>query len=252
MADLLGGPRAIRVRGHAQRVHGPIADLQHEEHRDPLEPHHGSPRGRSRRPPSLTPGRAGTAALSCRCPGPAPEVSAAAWRTRRIVEAPTRWPSVSTSPWISLVSPAPVLPGHALDQRGHRVLDGWTPDAVWIRPFLGDQVMVPTRDRARRDQAMPPRHQRQPSGERGEHRSIRPVPAGLGVSSARHGDFVTQHQELDVLGHRRTGKQQHQVHQLTEDQVATDTYVMVQRMWGGPTPIFAWYITPTPSDLASM
>jgi hypothetical protein len=34
--------------------------------------------------------------------------------------------------------------------------------------------------------------------------------------------------------------------------VATDTYVMVQRMWGGPTPIFAWYITPTPSDLASM
>jgi hypothetical protein len=32
VADLLGGPLAVRVRGHAQQVHGPIADLQHEEH----------------------------------------------------------------------------------------------------------------------------------------------------------------------------------------------------------------------------
>jgi hypothetical protein len=119
----------------------------------------------------------------------------------------------------SLISPAGILPGHAPDQHGHSVLDGWTPDAVWIRPFLGDQAPVPTQDRARRDQSMPPQHQRQPSGERGEHRSIRPVQAGLGVSSAQHGDFVTQHQELDVLGHRRTGEQQQQVHQLTEDQV---------------------------------
>ena len=47
----------------------------------------------------------------------------------------------------SLVSPAGILPGHALDQHGHSVLDGWTPAAVWIRPFLGDQVMVPTQDR---------------------------------------------------------------------------------------------------------
>jgi hypothetical protein len=119
----------------------------------------------------------------------------------------------------SLISPVGILPGHAPDQHGHSVLDGWTPDAVWIRPFLGDQAPVPTQDRARRDQSMPPQHQRQPSGERGEHRSIRPVQAGLGVSSAQHGDFVTQHQELDVLGHRRTGEQQQQVHQLTEDQV---------------------------------
>jgi hypothetical protein len=100
----------------------------------------------------------------------------------------------------SLVFPAGILPGHALDQHDHSVLDGWTPAAVWRRPFLGDQAPVPTQDRARRDQSMPPQHQRQPSGERGEHRSICPVQARLGVGSAQHDDFVTQHQELDILG----------------------------------------------------
>jgi hypothetical protein len=53
----------------------------------------------------------------------------------------------------------------------------------------------------------------------GEDRSIRPVQTGLRVDSAQHGDFVTQHQELNVLGRRRAGEQQQQVHQLKEDQV---------------------------------
>jgi hypothetical protein len=36
---------------------------------------------------------------------------------------------------------------------------------------------------------------------------------------------------------------------IREVDVTTDTYVNVQRMWGGHTPIFAWYIMPAPSDL---
>jgi hypothetical protein len=100
----------------------------------------------------------------------------------------------------SLVSPALVLPGHALNQDGHSVLDGWTPDAVGIRPFLGDQVPVPAQDRARRDQSMSPQHLRQPADKRGEHRSIRPVQSGLRVGSAQYGDFVAQGQEFDVFG----------------------------------------------------
>lgn len=36
---------------------------------------------------------------------------------------------------------------------------------------------------------------------------------------------------------------------IREVDVTTDCYVNVQRMWGGHTPIFSWYITPTPSDL---
>jgi hypothetical protein len=31
-----------------------------------------------------------------------------------------------------------------------------------------------------------------------------------------------------------------------------DTHVMVRRMWGGPTPIFAWYIKSVPSDLEAV
>jgi len=39
VADLLGGPSAVGVGGRAQQVHGPIANLQHEEYVDPLEYH---------------------------------------------------------------------------------------------------------------------------------------------------------------------------------------------------------------------
>jgi hypothetical protein len=39
---------------------------------------------------------------------------------------------------------------------------------------------------------------------------------------------------------------------IRQDDVTTDTYVRIRRMWGGPTPIFAWYITPVPSDLKEM
>lgn len=91
-----------------------------------------------------------------------------------------------------LVSPAGVLPCHALAEHGHGILEGWTSDAVGIRLFLGDQVMVPAQDRARRDQAMLPQHLWQPSDERGEDRSMCPVQAGLRVGSAQHSDFVAQ------------------------------------------------------------
>jgi hypothetical protein len=99
----------------------------------------------------------------------------------------------------SLISPAPILPGHALDQRGHSVLDRWTPEAVGICPFLGDQAPVPAQDRARCYQAMSAQHLRQSPDECGEHRAIGPIQARLGVDSAQHGNFVTQYQDLDVF-----------------------------------------------------
>jgi hypothetical protein len=117
----------------------------------------------------------------------------------------------------SLVSPAGIVPSHALDQHGHRLLDGWAPDAGRIRPLLGDQATMPTQDRAWRDQPMPAQHLRQPPDQRGEDRAIRPVQAGLRVGSAQHGDFMPQHQKLDVLRRRRAAEQQQQVQQLKKD-----------------------------------
>jgi hypothetical protein len=122
----------------------------------------------------------------------------------------------------SLVSPVVILSGHALDQRGHRVIDGRTSDAMGRRPLLGDQAMMPAQDRARCDQAMLPQHLRQPADEGSEDRAIHPVQARLRVGSAQHDDFMAQHQELDVLGHRRATEQQQQVQQPEEDKVRAD------------------------------
>jgi hypothetical protein len=69
IADLLGSPSTVRVRGRAQQVHRPAGDLQHEQHVDPLERHRGSPHGKSRTPASSMPARAGTVARSVGAPG---------------------------------------------------------------------------------------------------------------------------------------------------------------------------------------
>jgi hypothetical protein len=78
---------------------------------------------------------------------------------------------------------------------------------------------MPAQDRARRDQPMPSQHLRQPPNQRSQDRSIRPVQTGLRIGSAQHGDFMSQHQKLDVLGRRRAAEQLQQVQKLHEDQV---------------------------------
>ena len=138
-----------------------------------------SPRGRSRRPASSTPGRAGTSAQVAsvvpdrrwRYPQP-PQDAADRGRSHAVTD-------LEQLALDSLVSPVVILSGHAFAQRGHRAIDGRTPNAIGIRPLLGDQATMPAQDRARRDQARPPRHLRQSPDERGEHRAIRPVQAGL-------------------------------------------------------------------------
>lgn len=91
----------------------------------------------------------------------------------------------------SLVSPALILPGHTLDQRDYRVIDGWTPETAGIGPFLGDQAMMPAQDRARRDQAMPAQPRGQGPDQRGEHRAIRPVQARLLAERGIEADHIT-------------------------------------------------------------
>ncbi len=181
VADLLGGPPAVWIRGGAQHVHGPVADLQDEEHVDPREGdcavyveevtrQHGRRLGAE----ELSPGRVGVPDRRWRDPQPLQDAA-----DRRCPNAMTELEQLALN---SLISPAGVLPGHALDQHGQGVLDRWTAEAVGIGPFLGDEVTMPAQDCARRDQAMPPQHRRQPPDERGEDRSIRPVQAGFGVA----------------------------------------------------------------------
>jgi hypothetical protein len=78
---------------------------------------------------------------------------------------------------------------------------------------------VPAQDRARGDHAMATQAPRQPSDEGCQHRPVSPIHAWSGVGSAEHGDLVTQHQELDVLGRGRASQQRDQPEHLQEDQM---------------------------------
>jgi hypothetical protein len=74
-----------------------------------------------------------------------------------MVEAPTRWPSLSQ---------------------------------VRIGPLLADKTAMPAQDRVRGDQAMATQRSRQPPNERGEHGPVCPVQAGTRVRATENGDLV--------------------------------------------------------------
>jgi hypothetical protein len=59
----------------------------------------------------------------------------------------------------------------------------------------------------------------QPLDEGGKDGTVRPAQARSWVVAAQHGDFVAQHEELDVLGGGRAARQQAQPEDLAEDQV---------------------------------
>jgi len=101
VADLLHGPRPVRVGGDSEDVHVTAADLHDEQAVQPLQGHCavnveevGGEHRRGLRVQELPPGRV-SVPLGCR------EIFRAL-RTRRMVDALTRWPSLSSSPWILL------------------------------------------------------------------------------------------------------------------------------------------------------
>jgi hypothetical protein len=63
-------------------------------------------------------------------------------------------------------------------------------------------VAVPSQDGAGRDQPVRPQLPWQEPDEHGEDRTIGPVQTGPGMGAAKHGNLVSQHQQLDVLGRR--------------------------------------------------
>ena len=84
--------------------------------------------------------------------------------------------------------------------------------------------MVPGVTRAMAMQALG-----QPPSRGGEDRSVRPVHAWSRVDAAEYGDFVPQHEELDVLGGGRATQQQDQPEHLPEIRYSSrsDTAVIV-------------------------
>jgi len=93
----------------------------------------------------------------------------------------------------SLVSPAVVLGGDPLDERGDLGAD-WRPSRpVGVGPLAGDQAAVPPQDGARGDQPVRSQRSREQPDQRGEDRPLGPVQPGPRMGPAQYGDLMPQH-----------------------------------------------------------
>ena len=101
-----------------------------------------------------------------------------------------------------LVSPAVILGGEPLDQRGDLGADRRPSHPVRVGPLAGDQAAVPSQDGAGGDQPVHPQPCRQEADQGGEDGAVGPVQPGPGISAAQHGDIMPQHQQFGVLGGR--------------------------------------------------
>ena len=66
---------------------------------------------------------------------------------------------------------------------------------------------------------MAPQLHRQSPDQGGEDRSVGPVQTRCRIGSAKHGDLVAQHQQLDVLGRGRSAQQDLKAEHALEDQI---------------------------------
>lgn len=120
----------------------------------------------------------------------------AAARIRRIVPAPTRWPSPTSSPWMRRCP----HPGFSWASRRTRfrnssLIDG-RPGRVRIRPVPLDQAAVPGQQRGRGDDLTFPQLARQGTDQCGQHRAIWPRQARPSDLASQHSDLVVQLQQL--------------------------------------------------------
>jgi hypothetical protein len=78
---------------------------------------------------------------------------------------------------------------------------------------------MPAQNRSRGDQAVVAQPRWQPPDQGGEDGAVSPVQAGSRVGAPEHGDLMSQHQQLDVLGGRRPSEQQEEPQNLLEEQI---------------------------------
>ena len=155
------------------------------------------------------PGCAGTSATSCRSASGAGGVFSAL-RTLRIVDAPTRWPSLSSSPWILYPQPLFSSVASCSMRAAISALTGGRP----VR--LGQMHLRVTRRRCQRRTVpgVTSRCARSLAGRSrtSAARTLRGRPSrepGPGTGMAQHGDLVPQHLAsfgvLEVLMTGRAG-----------------------------------------------
>jgi len=218
VADLLGGPRAVRIRGHAKDMHVAGAGFHDEQAVQAAEAYCavdveeiGGEHGRGLSLQELPPGRIGVP-LRCRGDRQCPEDPADRGGADPVAELE----ELALDP---LVPPGAVLGGELPGERGDLGADRRPARPVRISPLARDQAAMPPEHGAGCHQAVHPRRSGQEADQRSEHRAVRPVQPWPRLGAAQHGDLVPQHQQLDVLGRRRAAEQDQPAAQPDEDQV---------------------------------
>jgi hypothetical protein len=113
-----------------------------------------------------------------------------ALRIRRMVDALTPVAELEQLALDPLVSPAVVLGGEPLDERGDLGAGRRPSCAVRVGPLAGDQAAVPAQDGAGGDQPVRSQPPGQEPDQRGEDRAVGPVEPGPRMGAAQHGDLV--------------------------------------------------------------
>src|SRR6266511_2049092 len=167
LAGLLGDPGAVWVGGAAGEVYAPAAELNEEEHVEPLQPDgfDGEEVDRDHALGLRSQELAPTEARALAGRSEASLAKQVAHRRRRYREAE---PAELTGD--PLVAPAPVLPGEPKNQVPDLAADRRAADPTGIPPALRDQPTVPSKERRRSDdKRAPARSRQQPAGRGKEH-----------------------------------------------------------------------------------
>ena len=80
----------------------------------------------------------------------------------------------------------------------------------------------------------------QPPDERGEHGAVRLLQARSRMGAPEHGDLVSQHEELDVLGAGRAAHQQDKAEHVLEDQILEPHRHGGDHAWAPPIIYHRW------------
>ena len=218
VANLLGSPRAVRVRGYPGEVHIAGADFDDEQAVQALQRQRavhveeiGGERGRGLGLQELPPGRVG--------------VPFRRGRYAQCLEDPADRGGADPVPEFQqlaldpLVSPAVVLSGEPLDQHGDLSGDRRAARPVRVSPLPGNQAAVPAKHGLWCNQPVRPQASGQEPDQHGEDRAVSPVQAWPGMGTAQHRNLVPQHEQLDVLGRRRPAEQDQPAAKPGEGQV---------------------------------
>jgi hypothetical protein len=132
------------------------------------------------------------------------------------------------------VAPGGVLSGHPQHQ-GTDGLQSGRPARLssWVGPAAGDEVSVPVKQGPWRHEPQPAQLRGQKLAQRAEDCAVDPGQGWAWVVSAEHGDLVTEHQDLDVLGCVGSGEQRQPAQDAGEREICESKSHRERSSWQG-------------------